>query len=227
MAYPLNQDVKKPYSLAFVDGYLQIQNGIEGTYNFLGSTVAIVQGCNSVDTCNSELKRFVPDTLKIWGKKVDCCQYQLDTVSLDPKNFGYDTSEELAQAIATLLLTDVQSLIQNNFFGGEILATEQKTGYTLDGKDIYKTAIRISGFVNGSGVTHNLDIENYVTMEGMAWVSGDASDKRQLNALDEAIAGQQFYYGALQVDTIDEIITDLPGGLFNELLLVIEYTKND
>jgi hypothetical protein len=34
MAYPLNQDVKKPYSLEFLDGYLKISNGIGGSFCF-------------------------------------------------------------------------------------------------------------------------------------------------------------------------------------------------
>jgi hypothetical protein len=52
MAYPLNQDVKKPYSLEFLDGYLKISNGIGGSFCFLGTSVATVEGCNSVETCN-------------------------------------------------------------------------------------------------------------------------------------------------------------------------------
>jgi hypothetical protein len=65
--------------------------------------VATVEGCNSVETCNSELKRFVPDLLKVWGNNVDCCDNQKTSVALDPKNFGFDTAQELASAINALL----------------------------------------------------------------------------------------------------------------------------
>ena len=209
MSYPLNNNVKDyPYSLEFVDGYLKIENGISGTYCLLASSVALVKDCNSVDTCNSELKRFVPDTLKVWGNAVDCCSDQLTSVSLNPVDFGYETAQELADAI-------------NQVQGLEIRNTPQFIGFTDDGKPIFRESFLEDGFTSGDPFVHNRDIDKYLNLQIDSWLPADAETKKELVSNAPGLPFTKFFFGDKERNQIGAVTTDTG---YTSIFVVIDYT---
>lgn len=212
------------YKIEVTENEVVIYNGLEKKVRLLRNSFDVLKSCSSVENCNKAFVVTKAEKVIVYGIDANCQNLSRKTTSLNPADFGFETADELIVYINSLLQIEVNV---SQITKIEILDTEAETTQTLGGKTIFRTAIRVSGFVNGSGITHNLNIDNYVNFVVMAWVSGDDSDKRKLNGLDESIGSQQFYFGALQVDTIDEIITDLPGGLFDELLIIIDYTKQD
>lgn len=201
------------FSFSSEGGVLTIENGIQGTTSFAENSVIMLTDCSDDKICNNPMKPTAPDQLTIWGNTVDCSSNVKNKITLNPSDFGYSTPEELQTAIEAAIIEAEKTPV-------EILETEKETLYTLGGKNIFRKAIRVSGFSTGAGYTHNLNIDNYVSIKIYSWINGSPEDKRELAGEGTGRTSQM--YADLQANAFDEIITDTN---FDELLIVLEYTK--
>ncbi len=200
---------KDNYSLSFADGYLTIQNGISGTTTLLEKSIAFSSGCGDDITCGDQLKKVNrPNLLNVWGDKVACCENTKTKIALDPKNFGFDNPQELADAI-------------NQLQGLEIRNVPAFTGFLDNGKPIFRQSFEVEGHTSGNDFDHNLNIDKYINLSIDSYLPADQAIKKELLSNAPAIPFLKFFFGDKLTDAIEGITTDAG---FTTIFVVIDYT---
>lgn len=226
MVYPVkNFCGGSEYSIALEDGFLVVQNGVQGEVRFLASSVAILQDCSGTGSLcgGTPLQKTKNEYLVLSGTVVDCSSSSTQTTSLDPEKFGFEDVSSLATYIQNLLNVTVEVLIQNAIEGqGEIFAQEQKTGFTFGGKPIWKTAQIHEGFISGNDITHDLDVEQFLNLQIFAY-DADFPLIKKVVEQNQQLGGDCVFETA-QSNIIDSVT--LPAG-YDTILLYAEYTKTD
>ena len=210
MPTPLKLNLcNKGYSLSFADCYLTIENGISGTTVLFKNSISLSTGCADDVTCGDQLKKVNrPNLLIVWGDKIDCCENTKTKVALDPKNFGYDTPQDLADAI-------------NQLQGLEIRNIPQFTGFLDNGKPIFRQSFEVEGHTSGDDWSHSLNIDKYLDLKIDSYLPGDPAIKKQLVSNAPALPFTKFFFGDKLTDAIEAVTTDAG---YTTLFVALDYT---
>lgn len=209
MPTPLKIDVKKGYSLSFADCYLTIENGISGTTTLFKNSIALSTGCADDVTCGDQLKKVNrPNLLIVWGDKIDCCENTKTKIALDPKNFGFDTPQELADAI-------------NQVQGLEIRNIPQFTGFLDNGKPVFRQSFEVEGHNSGADWNHGLNIDKYLDLKIDSYLPADPAIKKQLVSNAPGVPFVRFFFGDKTTNAIGAVTTDAG---YTTIFVAIDYT---
>lgn len=101
--------------------------------------------------------------------------------------------------------------------------TEVDTGSKwIDGKNVYQIVLWVTGFTTPSNITHNLDIDTYIKIEGFTFNPASPNNVEALNRNSSLTLGQHIF-NTLQPNSIQTVETDTD---CTTVYFILRYTKN-